>query len=183
MARVMDAAVLAELAKKNVHLLRLVEGDFDSGPLRLWTGWGTLTHDGKEWAGSGTLLAVAPAAETTRLTAEGARFVLSGVPPAVLDIAENEPYQGRPVRTWIGFIDAAGAVIGVVQEFDGRADVITAEEGGETCAIEMSAENRLVDLERPRERRYTPEDQKTAYAGDTFFDQVADLQDTEIVLE
>ena len=39
----------------------------------------------------------------------------------------------------------------------------------------------LIALERPKQRRYTAEDQKDEFAGDTGLDQVVALQDAEIV--
>lgn len=45
--------------------------------------------------------------------------------------------------------------------------------------IELMYEDRLVDLERPRERRYTHEDQQIRLVGDKGFDQVPELQDAQ----
>ena len=65
--------------------------------------------------------------------------------------------------------------------FDGRMDVMTIEENGETANITLSAETILIALERANERRYTEQDQKDEYAGDTFFDYVTQLQDSEVI--
>jgi hypothetical protein len=64
--------------------------------------------------------------------------------------------------------------------FDGRMDVMTIEDAGETANISLSAESRLIDLERARVRRYTNNDQQNQFAGDTSLRFVADLQDKEI---
>ena len=55
-------------------------------------------------------------------------------------------------------------------------------EQAETATITIQAENRLVDLERPRIRRYSDEDQKsdTANASDVGFEFVPSLQDKVI---
>jgi hypothetical protein len=45
----------------------------------------------------------------------------------------------------------------------------------------LTAESRLIDLERSRERRYTSEDQKIDYPNDKGLEFIADLQDKEIV--
>ena len=59
-------------------------------------------------------------------------------------------------------------------------DVMTIEDAGDTANISLSAESRLIDLERARVRRYTNNDQQNQFAGDTSLRFVADLQDKEI---
>ena len=77
-----------------------------------------------------------------------------------------------------GTID--GATVDSYQIFSGRMDVMTIDETGETCSITLTAENRLIDLERPRVRRYTSEDQKSLHPNDKGFDFVNSLQEAEI---
>jgi muramoyltetrapeptide carboxypeptidase LdcA involved in peptidoglycan recycling len=66
--------------------------------------------------------------------------------------------------------------------FAGFSDVTVITEQAETSTISIQSENRLVDLERPRIRRYTDEDQKsdTANASDIGFEFVPSLQDKVI---
>jgi hypothetical protein len=47
--------------------------------------------------------------------------------------------------------------------------------------ISINAENRLIDLDRPSNFRYTKESQNFLHNGDTGFNRVASLQDKEIV--
>jgi len=54
-------------------------------------------------------------------------------------------------------------------------------ESADEAAIELTIENRLIDLERPRIARYTSAYQKSVYVGDLGLDFVEDLQDKEIV--
>jgi hypothetical protein len=63
----------------------------------------------------------------------------------------------------------------------GRFDVAPIARDGETMTIRARYEDRLIDLERPRERRYTREDQQLRLAGDKGFDQVPELQDVQDV--
>ena len=55
------------------------------------------------------------------------------------------------------------------------------DDGGQTCTISVSAESRLIDLDRTRERRYTSEDQKIDFPNDKGLEFIADLQDKEII--
>ena len=64
--------------------------------------------------------------------------------------------------------------------FDGRMDVMTIDDSGSTATVSLSVESRLIDLERPRLRRYTPEDQKTNFPNDTGMDFVPTIQNVAI---
>ena len=59
-------------------------------------------------------------------------------------------------------------------------DQMNISEGPDTSTIELSVENKLVDLERPRVRRFTSAYQKSVYPNDLGLDFVEDLQDKDI---
>ena len=63
-----------------------------------------------------------------------------------------------------------------MEVFSGYMDQMTIDEGVETCTIGLTLESRLIDLERPRNRRYTSENQKTRFPNDEAFDFVESLQ-------
>jgi len=54
---------------------------------------------------------------------------------------------------------------------------------GQTATIKISAESKLIALQRAKNRFCTDQDQRADYPDDTFFSGVAELQDLEIVLE
>ena len=91
------------------------------------------------------------------------------------------------MRLRLGVMDLANdppTVIGdPILIFDGKLDQMNWEEDGETARIVVNAESRLIDLERSRESRYTEQEQKRRYAGDTFFDYTAESVNREIVLQ
>jgi hypothetical protein len=60
-------------------------------------------------------------------------------------------------------------------------DVMTIEDAGATANINVTAESRLIDLDRSRARRFTSEDQKIDYPDDKGLEMVASLQDTVII--
>ena len=59
-------------------------------------------------------------------------------------------------------------------------DVMSIDEGTETVSINLSVESRLIDLEKPSNKRYTSEEQKAVYPDDLGLDFVVDLQDMPI---
>ena len=59
-------------------------------------------------------------------------------------------------------------------------DQLVIEEGAETSDIRVSVESRLIDLERPRTRRYTSQNQGIRFANDKAFDFVESLQNQRL---
>ena len=76
----------------------LVDGHFDSGTVRFWTGLGNLTVEGETYTGVGEILNVAPSSETQTLRANGITVGLSGVSTEIVSLALNENCQGRSIK-------------------------------------------------------------------------------------
>jgi len=156
-----------------------IELAFDSGTIRLWNGTYDATINGNVFTGAGGLLGISEVEETGEIAARGVSMVLSGIDPSFVSIALQENYQNRLATILFGTIE--NGVTSAYTLFRGRMDVMTITEGADTATIEITAENRLIDLERPRNFRYTSEDQKATYPDDFGLDYVADLQDKEIL--
>ena len=60
-------------------------------------------------------------------------------------------------------------------------DTMVLNDGGETATIQVTVENRLIEFERTRIRRYTAEDQKIDYPNDKGLEFVAEMAEKEIV--
>ena len=157
--------------------------EFDSGDLRFWSGIGNKTFNGETYTGSGDLLAITPADETQQLKATNANFTLSGIPSSIISVALAEPFQGRFVNLWFAVLDSNENIVAdPFLQFKGRMDVMAIQDQGDTATITVSAESVLVDLERPKEKRYTAEDQKLDNPTDEFFNFVPALAEKEITL-
>lgn len=181
MPRSVTSGFASAVAAGTVYPAILVEGNFDSGPLRLWSGIGNLTWNTYTWTGAGTLLGVETISEKGTVEALGTTVSLTGIPSSIISLALAEPYQGRLIRIYQALLDATGAVISDPDErFTGRADVMSISDDAATCTISMTVESRLIDLQRPRWRRYTNEDQQIDYPGDRGFEFVASIQDKPI---
>ena len=152
-----------------------VELAFDSGTTRLWNGYGDLTVASNTYTGSGDLMSISSIEESGDISAKGLNMVLSGIPSSLLSLALTENYQNRSVSVYVGTITSG--TVASYEVFNGRMDVMTLQESGDTCTISLTAESRLIDLERPRVRRYTPEDQKLIDADDTGLDFINSLQE------
>ena len=174
----MQTAVTADL----VRPITLVQCAFDSGNLNLWSGIGDLTVDSVDYVGAGSLLGIGEITETSELSANGVTVTLSGVTSPLIEKARDEDYQGRELKVLLGAMDASNGVISdPIVVFSGFMDTMTINEGGETATIQVTVENRLIEFEKTRVRRYTAEDQKIDYPNDKGLEFVAEMAEKEIV--
>lgn len=187
--RDLTAAMLAAIGEQVVRPILLYEGEYVPGGsptisqyLRLFTGVGSLSWDGKTWTGGGDLLAISPIREESDVQAVGFSVSLSAQSASNLSIAMNSMRQGASGKLWLGLLDSTGALIADPYLLRrGRFDTAIISRDGQTCVIEARYEDRLIDLERPRNTRYTSADQQRDYPSDLGFDFVPSLQDMQIV--
>lgn len=182
MSRGLESGMLAATTADVVRPILLVQCDFDSGNLNLWGGIGDLTVDSVTYVGAGTLLTISSVNESTELTASGVTVTLSGVTEPLISKARDEDYQGRELKILLGVMDSTNSVIDdPVIIFSGFMDVMTIQDAGETATIAVQVENRLIEFQRNRVRRYTAEDQKLDYPTDKGLEFVAEIAEKEIV--
>lgn len=183
MSRSLTTPAQDAIVAKVFRAASIVQLDFDSGPVRFWGGIGPLPWNGNTFTGAGNLGNVSAVEETAETKATGLTFSLSGIPSELIAVALGEHYQGRACAMWIGLFDENWALIDdPVLAFSGRMDVMLVEDGGRTCTIQVTAENRLIDLDRPNETRYyTDQDQQAEYSGDRFFEFVPAMQEAVVV--
>lgn len=185
MSRGISAAFEAAARAGTARPFCLIEGLFDSGPLRIWTGVGDISWDGKAWAGRGKTMRVSVPAETAEVRANGAQIELNGLDPALLALIDAEPYQGRRITVWLGFFDlSTGAIISDPDIIGaGIVDVVDTVDEAETATLVASIEALDIDNERARERLLTDEEQKRDYPDDRAFEYVNGLQDKTVIWE
>lgn len=180
--RSLTASMQTAVAATVVRPVLIAAISVDGGTIRAWNGMGTLSWGGNDYTGIGSFGGVSAVQETEDLRANGITFRLSGVPSELLSAALGDVRQGLTAQLWLGMMDSAGALIAdPYLLFAGLTDVPSIDEGGATATVTISAESRLVDLERARVRRYTNEDQQIDDSTDRGFEYVPSLQDAEIV--
>lgn len=181
MARSLATTLASQLDAKELKPFYALEFGFDSGALYLWTGLGDLVADGETWVGGAGVIGISTSSETVDLSANNVTITLNGLDSAVLAIALAEPYRGRPFTLYLGALDSENQSVGTMyQLFSGRMDTMSVEDNGSTANISLVIENALVDLERPRIRRLTNEEQLARFPGDQSLSGVAKLQDRQI---
>lgn len=182
MSRVLSSNMATEFASDTLSPIILVELDFDTDPVNVWSGINEIDWDGITWFGLGDLLGVSFIEETTEVRAIGSTVTLNGLDSSITSVALQEDYQGRSATIWLGALGSNGQVIAdPIVIFGGRMDTMAINEGSETVSITINIENRLIDFERSKIRRYTDQDQKIDYPNDKGFEFVSAIRDKEIV--
>lgn len=149
--------------------------------LRYWTGYGEITFDGETFSGFADFLNIEVASETTDLQANGASITLSGLNAATVSLALGEPFQGEPIKIWLGVLNTSGQVIAdPYMIFEGKMDTMSIAQAADKSSVTITAESSLIDLNRTRVRRYTSEDQKIEYPNDRGLDFVPSIQQMDI---
>lgn len=177
MTRAVPTNLLTALSQPEIQPYYAVEILFDSGAVRLWTGYGDRTIEGETYTGAGSLLGIEGVSEVADLSAKSITVTLSGAISSLVSLALQEPYQRRICKVYFGDI----SVSSVVEVFSGQLNTMQIEDSGETSSISVLVDSKLVELERASNRRYTSESQRSRYVNDTFFDYVSAIQDAEII--
>jgi hypothetical protein len=177
MSRTIPSALLTALSQPEVYPYYAVELNFDSGAIRLWTGYGDLTISSNTYTGGGSLLSISGLEEASDLSAKNITLSLSGVPSTLVTLALSENYQRRSCKVYFGTTDTSTPI----EVFSGFMNTMTIEDSGETSTISLTVESKLIRLEKASNRRYSEENHVARHSGDTFFSYVADLQDKEVI--
>tara|TARA_R110000823_G_scaffold178335_1_gene310824 strand:- start:247 stop:807 length:561 start_codon:yes stop_codon:yes gene_type:complete len=182
MSRSLTTALNNELISSEMNPFMAVSLDFEDGTFYSWTGYGDITFGGETYFGSGDIIHLGSVNETSEIRANGIQISLSGIPAELVSAALQDPYQGRIAKIYFGVLNGTtGAVIAdPYLIFKGRMDLMTIEDGGETASISVTAESRLIDLNRAKERRFTDNDQKIDYPDDKGLQHIQGLQEKQI---
>lgn len=91
--------------------------------------------------------------------------------------ALNDIRMGAPAKIWYGLM-SGGSLLGTPYLiFSGTVDKPTVKVSAKTSTITLALENRLVNLQRANQRRYTAADQHLSYPTDMAFSWVEALND------
>jgi hypothetical protein len=177
MSRTVPSDLLTSLSQSEVHPFYAVDMDFDTAPLRFWTGYGNRTIFTNTYTGTGNLLSISGLEEANDLSAKGVTLQLSGVPTEIVSLALQEPYQRRSCKIYFGTTDTTVPI----ELFSGLMDKMTIQDSGESSVIELTVESKLLRLNKASNWRYTQENHQSRHSGDTFFSYVTDLQNKDII--
>ena len=177
-----DTALTNRLGADKQEMFIAVKAEFDTSVIRVWSGIDDLTVNSEAYTGAGDLLSITNIEDTAEIKSSGVSVSLSGMDATVLNLALTENYQNRFLTIFLGYLmGGTDQVAGVMTLFKGRMQTMAINDDPNGSTITIDAENRLIDLTRPSNFRYTTESQQFLHPGDTCFRFVASLQDREIV--
>ena len=177
-----DSQIVELLEADHQIIFLAVKAEFDTETIYLWSGDIDLVIDGNTYTGVGTLLSLGDIEDTLELKTSGLRLSLAGMDSTVLNLALSENYQNRNITVFTGYLSGGtDHVAGKMVLFKGRMTSMSIADDPNGATIQISAENRLVDLEKPSNLRFTKESQTYINADDTCFSRVQNMQDKEIV--
>lgn len=180
--RDLDVDLEAEIAEPRLRPIILYQGEFSTGTLYLWSGYGDLVWNGDTYTGAGTFLGVSAIEETSETKAMGASVSLSGVSLTALSIVLQTVRIGNVGSLYFACLDDANALVGEpTLLFQGTADVPSINDSGDSCDISLSYESKLIELTRAKGKRFTDAAQQGLYPGDLGFAYVNWLQSRDIV--
>lgn len=178
----LDASIVNRLGANEQALFFAVKAEFDTDDILVWSGTDDLVIGSETYSGAGTLLSVSNIEENLEMKSNGLVVGLSGMDTTVVNYALTENYQNRPITIFLGYVmGGTNEVAGTLTLFKGRMTSLVINDTPEGSTVTIDAENRLVDLDRPSNLRYTKESQNFLHSGDTGFDRVTSLQDKQIV--
>tara|TARA_R100000935_G_scaffold39923_1_gene61432 strand:+ start:326 stop:958 length:633 start_codon:yes stop_codon:yes gene_type:complete len=176
-----DSSIVNRLGADEQAMFLAMKAEFDSDDILLWSGTDSLTINSESYTGAGGLLSISSIEEGIELKSNGVVISLSGMDSTVLDYALTESYQNRFVTIFLGYLmGGTNEVAGTLTLFKGRMTTLSIQDNPAGSTITINAENRLIDLDRPCNFRYTKESQNFLHSGDTGFNRVTSLQDKEI---
>jgi hypothetical protein len=151
---------------------------FKSQTVYVWSGVGNLVYAGNTYLGVGDFGEVGGITEGSDVQAYGTSLTLSGIDPNLLSESLADIELGAPVTLYFLLLDQNAAIIGTPYPlFVGTVDKPTLSIGTDTLRITLSLENRLSNLQRANQRRYTAADQGLYFPDDNGFNWVESLND------
>ena len=177
-----DSTITNRLGADHQELFFAIKAEFDTSDILVWTGKDDLVISSETYTGAGSLLSIGGVEDARDLKSSGLNIALSGMDATVLDYALTENYQNRFLTLFMGYLmGGSNEVAGTIVLFKGRMTTLTISDDPNGATISIDAENRLIDLDRPSNLRYTKESQEFLFTGDIGLDRVNQIQDKEIV--
>ena len=148
----------------------LIKATFNSGTIYVWNGLGDLSWGGDTYSGLGELLSISDVVESTEIKVENLTITFSALSAAYKALALTEVDLKNSVTIYLALITSAGAVVADPETiFVGNMDEVRLKENGQTAVFDLVVNNRLIETQSSKERRYTNQDQQSIHPTDTGF--------------
>ena len=175
-------AELADIvAQDHLEWFMLVKLEFDTGTVYISGADFDVGYEGQVWTSLRGLGSVDPIVESDN-EIPGISLTLSGVPNEAIIHAQSEAYRGRKVTIKWAFFDENDILCVDSAAWMGFMDVPIITREKDTCTIQVTAENRMIDWQRPRGLLFNHADQQRIDPTDNFFLGIESMVEREVVL-
>lgn len=161
-----------------VRIVYFAEFAFLGGTAYMNTSNQTITWNGHDWLGVGTLGSIGEVEETDGLEAKALNFTLNAAQPSWLALAVGsvEEYRGRSAKLYMCPLDEGFVPIDdPILCWTGIMDTVTVGVEGEAGQIVLKCETSAYGLKRRQSLRINAAQQKKKYPTDTSLDFLQDL--------
>ena len=141
---------------------------------------GSIAWNGHTWIGLGSLLGFGVIESAPTVEARGIAISLSGLDATLLADCMTEFQLGLAVTIYFTVYVSGSLLTTPITAWTGRTDRPTFEVSGEKATINLSCENRLLDMNIAVSLRHTNEQQQALYPGDVGLSFVDAIQDFTI---
>ena len=181
-ARLNESANRQAIAATAVRAATFVYIDIPDDPVRVNTSALNIVTGGHTWDGTGALGFVEMVSEDTQIIGAPVRLTLSGVPSALLTDIQTADYRNRRVEVMIGFFDQDWRLLTSLEPvWSGIVDYAHLSVSSGSATVALTCENELAALVgRPIPVRYTDQEQRRRFDGDTFFALLPAMFDLQI---
>jgi hypothetical protein len=180
MPRNLPSPMLSEIGANAIQLCWLVDLALISGVVHIWSGMGSVVYNGNTYLGVAKLGAVGEISESSEVKADGVTIQLSGIDPALMTDSLDDIQQGAPATVLFATF-SEGAISAAYLAFAGTVDQPSTNIGPEAITIALQLENKMANLQRASNRRYTMSDQRNYYPDDIGFSWVEILNDIALL--
>lgn len=173
----MSSAMLAALQSGVLYPAIFVQGQFATGIVRIWTGYGSISWNGFTWSGVGSLLGLSVVEEGSNVDARGVSLSLSGLDNSLLADALQEFQVAAPVTVYLGLFtgNPGTLLVDPLTSWAGQMDQPIVDVGADKATITITCESKMILHNVSVERRYTQDDQVIDFPGDYGFSFVTSI--------
>lgn len=176
----MTAVFAEQIARGVVNEAQFIVIDHPEGVARFWTGVGVKEYGGNSYYGVGQIGAVTQVRHTADIEIVEVRMAVSGVDQSLLD-GLDDSVKARLATVYDVLFDEHGRVAEIEQVFQVELDYQVFKVGADgKCVIDLVGHGGLFWLRKRSSAKWSPEEARSQFDGETGFDQVhqqEDLQD------
>jgi len=177
------STVVEMLAGRLVRAAYLIELEFTTETMCLWTGYWPIEAAGRTWTGLGKVGSVSGLDLSPGMAQQPVTLTLSGIDTTIAARAKahEDEVRGRRARIWLQYFDSSWQPLDQPWGlFAGKMDKMSIEIGATLGSVSLTVEHILVAKHRPPYGYYSHADQIARFPGDLGLERMALNQNRKV---